>query len=545
MSVEGPSDSVRGYVSAESKRRFTILAGILGAAFFMAQILLPILLMVFVMFPRMALQEFKLADLEHSTVWHDDVWFVERAQRINWQEPGAKPTRLFLRHFGLADLVEAKDRMALDWPDKESRPELLVVGDRLWVIGVSTVSYYEGGTLTRLSGPHKPSHASRLFLHDGEPALITYGRSPKLAVLHLRGGQAEWQSEPFSLGLSLEEGSLRRLEAAQMGEGQYLFAEVCAEEGDLCSISYREMAGKDWRSLVTGQCSCLSWTPVWLGHGPAVVLVEGTAKGRARIAVVTATSNGSERQELGDLDWTSWQAMSSRGRLFMVSDGMPFRRKLVEFQNGKTARSITKEGSFPFPFGAGMMAFMVGVQSMPLLLSLALAFALTLQMRKHRAGSYVAQGRERAFASLWQRAWAQVMDAVVLGAGFIGPFVWMGRVFSHPENIIEKGPWFPFEVLGLFALGFLWMLLVLVAFSFLEGRFGKTPGKWLLGIRVVGTDLEPCGFGRALLRNLLTFVDGFFNFLVGVLLVALTENWQRLGDLAARTLVVVDEKRGR
>ena len=36
-----------------------------------------------------------------------------------------------------------------------------------------------------------------------------------------------------------------------------------------------------------------------------------------------------------------------------------------------------------------------------------------------------------------------------------------------------------------------------------------------MGIRVVGTDLQPCGFGRALLRNFLAFVDGFFNFLVG------------------------------
>jgi uncharacterized RDD family membrane protein YckC len=39
-------------------------------------------------------------------------------------------------------------------------------------------------------------------------------------------------------------------------------------------------------------------------------------------------------------------------------------------------------------------------------------------------------------------------------------------------------------------------------------------------------------------RNLLKFVDGFFYFLVGILLVALTENRQRLGDLAARTVVV-------
>jgi uncharacterized RDD family membrane protein YckC len=53
-----------------------------------------------------------------------------------------------------------------------------------------------------------------------------------------------------------------------------------------------------------------------------------------------------------------------------------------------------------------------------------------------------------------------------------------------------------------------WGLLVLGVFSYFEGRFGKTPGKWLLG----------------------------------ALLVALTENWQRLGDLAARTIVVTDEK---
>ena len=59
-----------------------------------------------------------------------------------------------------------------------------------------------------------------------------------------------------------------------------------------------------------------------------------------------------------------------------------------------------------------------------------------------------------------------------------------------------------------------------------------------MSIRVVGTDLRPCGFGRALIRNLLKLVDGFFNFLVGILLVAFTPEWQRLGDLAARTIVI-------
>ncbi len=84
----------------------------------------------------------------------------------------------------------------------------------------------------------------------------------------------------------------------------------------------------------------------------------------------------------------------------------------------------------------------------------------------------------------------------------------------------------------------IWGLVCLLVFSLLEGKWGATPGKWAVRIRVLGTDLRPCGFGRALVRNLLKFIDGFFNFMVGILLAALSENWQRVGDMAARTVVV-------
>ena len=99
-----------------------------------------------------------------------------------------------------------------------------------------------------------------------------------------------------------------------------------------------------------------------------------------------------------------------------------------------------------------------------------------------------------------------------------------------PGNMLAFG--------GLMLLGLPWLLLCFVVYSVMEGSSGRTPGKLLLGIRVVGTDLKPCGFGRALVRNLLKIVDGFFSWLVGLLLVALTDDWQRLGDMAARTIVV-------
>jgi uncharacterized RDD family membrane protein YckC len=161
---------------------------------------------------------------------------------------------------------------------------------------------------------------------------------------------------------------------------------------------------------------------------------------------------------------------------------------------------------------------------------------------RSREGRHTIGEDHRPFATLWQRALAQLVDVVPLAAGFLVPMAWMWRAFSDPEMFLDRGPLFPLSLFALFLAAFVWMLLVLAIYSYFEGRFGKTPGKWILGIRVLGTDLRPCGFGRAVLRNLLTFVDGFFNFLVGALLVALTENWQRLGDLAARTVVVADHE---
>ena len=111
-----------------------------------------------------------------------------------------------------------------------------------------------------------------------------------------------------------------------------------------------------------------------------------------------------------------------------------------------------------------------------------------------------------------------------------------GGMAAEPQTV---GPKFV-RMMSLGGAAVAWMLLAYVAFSFTEGRWGGTPGKWLLGIRVKRLDLTPCGFGRALVRNLLRIVDLFFTYLVGLPVVGgmLTEKFQRIGDLAARTVVI-------
>ncbi len=75
---------------------------------------------------------------------------------------------------------------------------------------------------------------------------------------------------------------------------------------------------------------------------------------------------------------------------------------------------------------------------------------------------------------------------------------------------------------------------------------GRTPGKRWTGLRVVRMGGGPVGFVASAVRNLLRIVDALPAFyLVGMLSVLFTKNNQRLGDLAAGTIVVRERKQVR
>ncbi len=73
-----------------------------------------------------------------------------------------------------------------------------------------------------------------------------------------------------------------------------------------------------------------------------------------------------------------------------------------------------------------------------------------------------------------------------------------------------------------------------------EGRVGVTPGKWLLGIRTLRSTLLPCGFARALVRSVLSWIDIPFFVTPGPAAIGLmlSTRRQRIGDCVADTVVV-------
>jgi uncharacterized RDD family membrane protein YckC len=84
--------------------------------------------------------------------------------------------------------------------------------------------------------------------------------------------------------------------------------------------------------------------------------------------------------------------------------------------------------------------------------------------------------------------------------------------------------------------------------AFCEGVFnGQTPGKRALRLRVVSVRGVPITGAQAVLRNLVGTVDGIvpFFFMLGLTSMLLSRRFQRLGDLAAGTIVIVEQRRPR
>jgi uncharacterized RDD family membrane protein YckC len=147
------------------------------------------------------------------------------------------------------------------------------------------------------------------------------------------------------------------------------------------------------------------------------------------------------------------------------------------------------------------------------------------------------------YAGFWPRAAAAIIDllAIFLGAALMAAFG-LGFASLIPER--PDNPNF-----GLYIYEGLMILLVIGAvlgtlalilgyFTLLEGRFGTTLGKRLIGLRVLKENGLPIGYKEAFLRRL----SYYFEFWpVDALFVFFTEKRQRAMDIVARTIVVVDK----
>lgn len=184
-------------------------------------------------------------------------------------------------------------------------------------------------------------------------------------------------------------------------------------------------------------------------------------------------------------------------------------------------------------------------------------FAESEDPREIAAGymaSYVSGLRRAGF---WPRFIAYIIDSVILGLIFaVGglmillPFLALfpdqfNMNFWEPHYDFFLYPNGPVAIFFALVTGGSAFIAILVYFIVLEGRFGATPGKWVMGLRVLREDGTRIGFVEAIIRNIPKVVGNSVFLVIDALLMLLLFNKekQRGFDKIARTIVVHKDRK--
>lgn len=130
---------------------------------------------------------------------------------------------------------------------------------------------------------------------------------------------------------------------------------------------------------------------------------------------------------------------------------------------------------------------------------------------------------------LGQRIVAVIIDGLLTGlAGGLIAGIGVSLMSSNPGQMSPL-------------MSYIFTPLILLYYIVLEAMYGQTVGKMVINIMVVKKDGSECGWDGSLIRNILRPIDAFFGYLVGLITILASDDSQRIGDHAAKTLVVETE----
>lgn len=143
-------------------------------------------------------------------------------------------------------------------------------------------------------------------------------------------------------------------------------------------------------------------------------------------------------------------------------------------------------------------------------------------------------------AGIGNRAYALLIDYIIWGIILIiSLLAWafVAVLINFSNNVFAKN-----ASLWLVAIQFLIFFAIYVAyFVFFETIWqGQTPGKRFVKIRVISDNGRPIKLQQATLRALLRPFDDLF--FIGALLIMLSKQEKRLGDLVAGTIVIQEDR---
>jgi uncharacterized RDD family membrane protein YckC len=144
-------------------------------------------------------------------------------------------------------------------------------------------------------------------------------------------------------------------------------------------------------------------------------------------------------------------------------------------------------------------------------------------------------------AGFWLRLGAYVLDFVIRSMLFGVLCQWKQWTFPVAPKVLtlETYRQFAEQATPVLNQTLPWLLGLWVLYDVLfNGAFGATPGKMMVGAKVIGADGSPAGYGRALRRSLVARLTEML-FCVGYLGILARPDKRGLHDLLAGTRVVM------
>lgn len=138
-------------------------------------------------------------------------------------------------------------------------------------------------------------------------------------------------------------------------------------------------------------------------------------------------------------------------------------------------------------------------------------------------------------AGLGSRSSAQILDTLIIALIYAGLFL----ITYLVEDILFS----PFFFLADYIIGLIIFLVFFIywAYFFLFELFmgGRTPGKKIMGIRVIQDNGQSASSLALLVRNLVRIIDFLpVYYFIGIIMLFLHSKHKRLGDIVGGTLVV-------
>ena len=420
-----------GYLSEESKRKFTITAGVLGAVFFFLQMLAPFFVMMLFM-PAFFFTSFHITDynFDRATVHDNYLYFFAEEQGPRVKKGRSKLIALDLARVPAAGVLSnEKTIWANLFPKRESGiepeevaelgtepPWLLAGGENLLLISQSKMLELKDGTLAEVASYASLGNISRPFFYHGLPAVVE-GRPDGLFLAVFESGR--WSRSPVFLEKGEDFRDVeRRIQVISIGEANHMFLKIGKVLFHRVGLPLAPSNNSVdvWRSVGVSDCR---WQSFALDGRPTVVF---SGSGGLR-SVAFHEGKWSETQHVSSTGASAYDFLplsSVDGSLRVAIARMPSSFRIYSIRGDDLVLDARFGSGFPFPRMFFPMMFIPQVAN--LLFPILLAFILSGLMLRHRVSTHSHGGETAQYASLIRRAFAQVVDGIILVAG-MSPFI--------------------------------------------------------------------------------------------------------------------------